>query len=546
MKRNKKIKVVLISNTYSPSPILLVIHEMIKESGHESKYIHIPSYKHNMPSEYFDNIDDKIRPIYEDADLIAFTCMTHTFLAAAKIIGRIRKYTEAPIAMGGIHSTAKPAECLELAEYACIGEGEMAFMELINRLSEGEDTLNVPGFYVKKDGEIIKNPQGKLVEDLDSLPIPDFGLTDQYFLFNGKLVHMKDHLKNQEMLRQYFTRYYFMVTSRGCPYTCKFCVNDVLKRLDPQYRAIRRRSNDHIIKEMKAMKELIKYPIIIGLADDDFFAQSTNSMKEFSEKYQEAKINLPFFCSSTPHSMHPEKMKTIVEAGLFRLELGIQSIHDETNWGIYGRLGLRKDVTKAIKIISPYRNKIQVNYDIILDNPWETEESLLETLNFVFKIPRPCTFAIFSLVPFPGTSLYEKAKAEGKLKHQEKIIYNNDIMLLNNGTINTLFVLYGKFHVPPSIIRMGIKVRNLRPFSTLLRKSTIPLWRFYNYYEGFKTSWDDKNYVLIKYYIRAPFKKIGSTILNTMKTRKKDNIILTTETLIENKEGTLLPVVSSS
>ncbi|MFQ5531567.1 MAG: B12-binding domain-containing radical SAM protein, partial [Candidatus Nanoarchaeia archaeon] len=215
MKRNKKIKVVLISNTYSPSPILLVIHEMIKESGHESKYIHIPSYKHNMPSEYFDNIDDKIRPIYEDADLIAFTCMTHTFLAAAKIIGRIRKYTEAPIAMGGIHSTAKPAECLELAEYACIGEGEMAFMELINRLSEGEDTLNVPGFYVKKDGEIIKNPQGKLVEDLDSLPIPDFGLTDQYFLFNGKLVHMKDHLKNQEMLRQYFTRYYFMVTSRG-------------------------------------------------------------------------------------------------------------------------------------------------------------------------------------------------------------------------------------------------------------------------------------------------------------------------------------------
>ena len=529
-------KIVLISNTYSPSPILLVIHEMIKERGYESHYVHIPVYKSDFPEEFYDGIDNKIRKVYEGADLIAFTCMTNTFLACTKFIQRIRKNSNAPIAIGGIHSTAKPIECVKYADYACVGEGENAFMELIDRLAKNKDPEHTQGFYARKGKGIIKNQQGSLVKDLDSLPVPSFNLKNQYFIFNNKLICMEDYKNDQEMLRQYFTKYYFMVTSRGCPYTCKFCINDVLKRLSPEYRIIRKRGNDHIFKELKNMKNVLKYPLTIGFADDDFFSQSVEQMKDFSERYKKEIGNIPFFCSSTPHSMHEDKMRYAVEAGLCRLEIGIQSINDKTNWEIHGRAGLKKDVVRAISIASPYRHKIQINYDLILDNPWEPEESVLETLRFMFEIPKPCTFAIFSLVPFPGTSQYERAKAEGLLQDQEKFIYNNDIMLLKNNQLNTLITLYGKYHIPIPIIKAGILVRNVRPFSTLLRKSTVPLWRFYAYYEGFKMSIKDKNYVAIKLYMRAPFNKAYKVIKSKLIPKKEKNkIVLTTETLIENK-----------
>lgn len=539
LENKKDMKVVLISNTYSPSPILLVIHEMIKQKGYNSFYIHIPIYKSNLPREVYDKITEEIMPICKDADLIAFTCMTNTFIACTKIIQRIKKIQNTPIAIGGIHSTAKPLECLEYADYACIGEGENAFMQLIDAIVLGKDTKHIPGFYVNDNGKIIKNLQGDLIKDLDSLPTPSFDLKDQYFVFNNKLICVEDYKNDQEMLQQYFTRYYFMVTSRGCPYTCKFCVNDVLKRLNPQYRLIRKRSNDHIFKELKSMIQLLKYPITVGFADDDFFSQSLEQMKDFSERYKK-EIGIQFFCSSTPHSMHEDKIKYAVEAGLHRLEIGIQSINDKTNWEIHGRAGLKKDVVRAINIVSPYRYQIQINYDLILDNPWETEESVLETLNFLFEIPKPCTFAIFSLIPFPGTSQYERAKAEGLLQDQEKIIYNNDIMLLKNNELNTLITLYGKYHVPVALIKTGIKFRKIQPFSTLLRKSTIPLWRFYAYYEGLKMSFDDKNYIAVRSYIRAPIKKIGKLVKELFYTKKKEGIVLTTETLIENKADLIL------
>ncbi|MEK6848155.1 MAG: radical SAM protein, partial [Nanoarchaeota archaeon] len=518
---------------------LLVIHEMIKKKGHNSKYVHIPIYKHDFAPEYYDHITSELIKVCANADLLAFTCMTNTFLASSKLITRLKsRLNNIPVVIGGIHSTAKPLECLSCADYACIGEGERAFMELIDRIASGRSTKDTPGFYVKHNGKIIKNKSGELVKDLDTLPIPSFDLRDQYFIYNDKLICMNDYKDNQEVLMQYFTRYYFMVTSRGCPYTCKFCINDVLKRLSIQYRLMRYRSTAHVMEELNRMKSVIKYPVTIGFADDDFLARPVEKVQEFVKVYKK-EIGLPFFHSSTPHSMHPDKIKASVDAGLRRIEIGIQSIHDATNRGIYGRAGLRKDVEKAISIVSPYRNKIEINYDIILDNPWESEESVLETLEFMFKIPKPCTFAIFSLVPFPGTSLYELAKEEGTLQDQEKLIYNNDIMLLKNNDLNTLITLYSKYHLPATLIKFGIKLRKTPPFSTLLKRGTIPLWRLYNYYEGFKTSLGDKNMPAIKSYLKSPILKAGKELVKIFNRRTREDLGITSESMERSPDGVI-------
>lgn len=534
----KKLKIVLISITYAPTPIMLIMHEMIKMKGHESYYIHVPylPIKGKDDEGIKQNVDEIMKICY-NADLIAFTCMTNTFMFSVDFIREMKKRKNIPIAMGGIHATAKPMECLNYVEYVCIGEGENAFMELIDRMSNGKKTTNIPGFYVKLNGKIIKNMQGSLIHDLDTLPIPSFNLKEYYFMFNNKLICMEEYKNDQNMLQQYFSRWYFTITSRGCPYKCKFCINDVLKRMSPEYYGIRKRSPEHIMKELVKIKELIKYPIIIGFADDDFFARSTEEMEGFAKLYKE-KIGLPFFCSSTPHSMKEEKIKCVVEAGLYRLEIGIQSINDKTNWEIHGRAGLKKDVVRAINIASPYRHKIKINYDIMLDNPWETEKSELETIEFMFEIPKPCTFAIFSLLPFPGTSQYERAKKEGKLEGQEKIIYKNDIMLLKNSPINTLATLYAKYKVPSSFVKFLIKTRKIEPFKSILSNSTVPLWRLYNYYEGLKASVEDKNYAGIKYYLTAPALKLLRATRQSLIPKRKEGYNFTIESL-EKGSGVL-------
>jgi len=542
--RKNKFKVALISSSYSPSPILLIMHEMIKQRGYESVYVHIPIF--STKDRDADQITDELMKVCHDADLLAFTCMTNTFIACSTFIKKLRQRINVPVAMGGIHPTAKPMECLAVADYVCIGEGENAFMELIDRLAKGKDTSNIQSFYVKTPTGIIKNPQGILVKDLDSLPVPSFNLKEYFFIYNNKLICMEDYRNDQNMLMQYFTRWYITVTSRGCPYKCKFCINDVLKRLSTEYYAIRKRSPEHIMQELKKVKELIKYPITIGIADDDFFAHSGEEMKSFSELYKRD-IALPFFCSSTPHSMQEDKMKYAVEAGLYRLEIGIQSINDKTNWEVHGRAGMRKDVVRAIRIASRYRHSVHLNYDIILDNPWEPDESMLETLNFMFHIPKPCTFAIFSLIPFPGTSQYERAKNENKLQDQQKVIYNNDIMVLKNHPINTLVTLYGKYKVPAAFIKAGIKLRKVPPFDSLLEHGTVPLWRLYAYYEGLKTSVEDKNVSDLRYYIRAPFQKMEKLIRQPFKIIKREEIPFTIETLEDQPDAIVskLPITKS-
>lgn len=546
--QKKKLKIALINISFGPSPILLVMHEMIKEKGHDSMFIHMPYLSTISRSdtgkkdEDIEKITDQLMEICGDADLIAFTCLTNTFIASSRFIETIKRRKNIPIAMGGIHSTAKPLECLEYADFACIGEGENAFMELIDRISEDGDVSYINGFYTKKDGKIIQNPQGKLVENLDSLPIPSFDLKNYYYLINGKIVCMENYRNDQSMLLHYFSRYYITVTSRGCPYKCKFCVNDVLKKLSPQYYGVRKKSPKLVIEELKRLMNIIKYPIIVGFADDDFFARSSEEMKEFSQLYKK-EVGLPFFCSSTPHSMKEDKIKYAVDAGIYRLEIGIQSINDKTNWEIHGRAGLRKDVERAIKIVSPYRHKTKINYDIILDNPWEPEESVIETLEFMFTIPKPCTFAIFSLVPFPGTSMYKRANDEGLLKDQERMIYNNDMMFLKNNSLNTLVTLYGKYKIPTPFIRFGLKVRKIPPFKTILENSTVPLWKVYNFYEGLKMHIEDKNYKRVAHHLKAPVVALGNVIRRKIILQNGGDIKLTTETL-EKKTKTTSELIS--
>ena len=108
-------------------------------------------------------------------DLVGFSVVSNQFRYALEIGKAIRGYTDAPFVCGGVHATMVPREVLEtgIFDYACLGEGEEALVELANALEVHGDTTKIPNIWMKRDGRIIKNRVRPFIP-LENLPSKDY------------------------------------------------------------------------------------------------------------------------------------------------------------------------------------------------------------------------------------------------------------------------------------------------------------------------------------------------------------------------------------
>lgn len=494
-------EIILLSIENSPSLIYPVMQEIILNARHDCKCIHIPLEK--KENEEIKKIAEDIMHLFPNMDLLGVSCMTNDYPEAVKIIREIKKIKNIATILGGIHPTVNPYECIKEADYVCVGEGEEALLELIKRLESNKRTDNIKNIWTKRGGEIIKNPVRPITPELDKFPPAKLRLDLNYMYYQNKILKLSE---NRFLIYKYYSKYYYVMTSRGCPYRCKYCLNGALIKIHPDFKRIRRRSNEHVIEELKHIKNIMNRGIVIGFVDDDFCAQETENLRKFCESYKK-EINFPFFCASTPTSMNAEKLELLINAGMIRLEIGIQSISDEVNHNIFGRFSNKKQILSLVKVLEKYNKKIQICYDFILDNPWENDKTRIETLDFILSLKKPFTASLFSLTTYPGTELYERAKKEGVIKSDKEVIEKNH-MIIQNSSINTLLVLYTKYNFPKSLIKVLTKNRNLWPIKGMLYKSTHFLWRAHNYFIGLKNSIKDLDRDRRNYYLFAPFKKI--------------------------------------
>ena len=227
---------------------------------------------------------------------------------------------------------------------------------------------------------------------------------------------------------------------------------------------------------------------------------SLDEIKEFSKKYKE-RIGLPLWITgATPTTLTKEKLSSLVDAGLVELRMGIQSA-SENGKKLYGRPHSNHKVANAVKMVNEHRDKVKASYDIILDNPWETDEDLIETVMFLSKLPTPFILNLFSLVYFPETELYIKAKKEGIIKDELNDIYRKYFLGCTNTHLNKLFFLLNDYvsvgiGISPIIMfilthKMTRKlylhkflrnvIRALFPFFRYIGQSTRPSTRLYKF-----------------------------------------------------------------
>ena len=197
---------------------------------------------------------------------------------------------------------------------------------------------------------------------------------------------------------------------------------------------------------------------------------SLDEISDFSKKYKEH-IRIPLFITgATPSTLTKEKLSLLVDAGLFRVRMGVQTAGTSTK-KLYKRPHTNQQVENAVRMIHSHK-ELSGQYDIILDSPWDTDEDTIETLMFLSKLPTPFRLTLFSLVFFPGTELYSKAKKEGIIKDDLNDVYRKHYHGCKNTYLNRLFFLLSKY----AFIGVGIAPK-IMSFLTHKKTRQLQLYR---------------------------------------------------------------------
>jgi hypothetical protein len=152
--------------------------------------------------------------------------------------------------------------------------------------------------------------------------------------------------------------------------------------------------------------------------------------------------------------------------------MGIQSTSD-TGKRLYNRSVSDERLLKAVDVLVKYKNRIYAPcYHVILDNPWEKTEDVLETLGLVLRLPKPFWLKRASLICFPGTKLFLKAKEEGILNSDDDIrreIYNKHLHQPYGSYVNFLMYIAGFCNFP----RWPLKLLSNRAIVRILDRPSL-------------------------------------------------------------------------
>jgi anaerobic magnesium-protoporphyrin IX monomethyl ester cyclase len=330
-------------------------------------------------------------------DLAGFSCMTHNYYWCLEIAQKIKaKNPSIKIIFGGIHPTSLPETVLtnECVDMVAMGESDISFPELLDRLENGDKQPEVGGICYRNNGDFIFNPVFPLENDLDTLPLADKEI----------------YYEKVPAFRKYP---YSIMASRGCPYACTYCCNDVLRRLYKGQQLVRTRSVDSVISELKMAKE--RYGIREVRFYDEVFPFKVEWLKEFTERYV-LEIGLPFQITYHVKFASEEQMRLLKSAGCFQVVFGMQSASERIRHDVCNRTYSNAEVIQAIDICK--RNDISIILEHIFGLPFETHIEQEEAVEFYRQL-QPDIIFTYWLTYYPETSIIQHGLDAGLLQEND-------------------------------------------------------------------------------------------------------------------------------
>lgn len=344
-------------------------------------------------------------------DLVGITVPTPAFAQVLEICRIIKKEISKDIitVLGGPHPTALPRETVadENIDICVVFEGEIAFTELINALDKKTSLKDIKGIFFKdKDNNIVETEKREPIKDLDSLPFParEYFDTDLYFPPPTKRIS-KWKAGN-------------MITSRGCPYQCTYCMASFMWQ-----RKVRFRSIEDVMEEIEEC--INKYNIREFNFHDELFTVDKKRTIEFCQEVKKRKLDIAWVCMIRVDFTDEETLKEMKEAGCKKIMFGFESGSQMILNKMKKRVALEK-AEEAVKLVKKLGIKTAGNF--MLGNIGETEETIRQSIDLAKKLNTD-TMAFFVASPYPGTEFYDIAKEKGYFR---KDIEWKDFTLVSN------------------------------------------------------------------------------------------------------------------
>ena len=341
-------------------------------------------------------------------DMVCFSSMSTHAEYTRNLIRAVRtKNPHAFIVWGGVHCIVDPEDAVRCADAVCVGEGEKAFPEFLSLMTEGRDHTNVGNFYFNRNGRVIRNPLLPLLtsEELGSLPYPLIGDGEFVYKTGRGVVPLEplDYVRHEGLA-------YNMVWSIGCPNRCIYCGNSRFLNNHKDYGRLRFPPVDYILGQVVHARERYPHLSSVTFQDDMFMAIPLPVLEEFGEKWRD-EVKLPFAVHGLmSRFIDPRKMEILISAGMFRVRMGIQSGSPRT-LKFYKRPDSPESIEKATGVIHSFsKHMMTPSYDLIVDNPMETDEDIAATVDLLYRKPRPFILNVFPLMIIPSTELVEIAE----------------------------------------------------------------------------------------------------------------------------------------
>jgi anaerobic magnesium-protoporphyrin IX monomethyl ester cyclase len=321
----------------------------------------------------------RIRPHdMADADVLCLSCLTSTITRGKEIAQEYRAARKAigmpsHVMVGGIHASMMPHDVENDFDQVIVGEAESIFVDLV----EGKITDRIV--------------YGSRIEDLDSLPLPDYST----------------------VLGQRRMPVTPVLTSRGCPYDCSFC--SVTEMFGRTYRF---QSAERVMEEiMQYNRGGARWIFFV----DDHFAANLERTDKLLDLMIKNRFRVRWSAQvRTEVTRHPEFVAKMRRAGCRIAFVGFESVNPDTLKDFNKRQTV-DDIRRSIEVF--HRNSIDVHGMFMLGSDSDTKEVFSATSEFCSRMSLDyAQYAI--LTPLPGTRVYQQLEREGRLLHKDWSMYD--------------------------------------------------------------------------------------------------------------------------
>lgn len=353
----------------------------------------------------------EFRQYYQEnpVNLVGITTDMSTLFPAKKIASIVHEINPGSrVIIGGINMKLYPEDIMAFPGFdiGVIGEGEYTIIALLEALEKQEDLHGVDGIVFKEDGKTIITPPRDLIRDLDALPFPA-----RYLMPN------KQYVSNTSKRNVITT----MITSRGCPFNCLYCVRES---------PYRKRSVANVCDEIEHIRYTLGIKEIMFV--DSTFSVSIPHAIEICKEIMRREIDITWEASTRVDCVSKELFYWMRVAGCARIQFGVES-GDERVLKILRKGITLSQIRNAVAWAKEAGLEILINY--MIGCPGDTLVSIQKTIDLAIELDSD--FAVFTITTAgPGTDMMDIAIEQGfaspevitdfihgKIRHLPKIVF---------------------------------------------------------------------------------------------------------------------------